>query len=108
MFMNDSARFKVLADPHRQAIVERLAQGPATVVELTRTLGLSQPAVSHHLKLMRAAQLVRFAPSGASNVYHIDPEGLAAMRAWLDQHWTRALETYQTLVEKEPTDDDAH
>jgi DNA-binding transcriptional ArsR family regulator len=106
--MNDTARFKILADPHRQAIVERLSSGPATVVELTKSLGLSQPAVSHHLKLMRDAQLVRFSPSGASNVYHIDPAGLAAMRAWLDQHWTRALETYQSLLEQEPSDDDSH
>ena len=58
--MNDTARFKVLADPHRQAIVERLSSAPATVAELTRALGISQPAVSHHLKLMREAELVRF------------------------------------------------
>jgi DNA-binding transcriptional ArsR family regulator len=104
--MNDTARFKVLADVHRQAIVEHLSAGPATVVELTKVLGLSQPAVSHHLKLMREAQLVRFAPSGASNVYQIDPAGLAAMRAWLDQHWSRALAAYEDSFE-DVTDKDA-
>lgn len=106
MLMNDKARFKVLADPHRQAIVERLSASPATVAELTKALGISQPAVSHHLKLMREAELVRFAPSGASNVYHIDPRGLASMRAWLDQHWSRALQAFQDSFAEEKPDDD--
>jgi DNA-binding transcriptional ArsR family regulator len=98
--MNEAARFKVFGDPQRQAIVERLSEGPATVRELTDSLGLSQPAVSHHLKLMREAELVRCTPSGASNVYSIDPTGLAAMRAWLDRYWRRALGAYGASFEQ--------
>lgn len=104
--MDNAARFKVLSDPHRQRIVERLSTGPATVRQLTDALGISQPAVSHHLKLMREAELVRFEPSGASNVYSIDPAGLAAMRAWLDRHWTRALAAYQDSFPENWHDDD--
>jgi DNA-binding transcriptional ArsR family regulator len=106
MSMNDTARFKVLADPHRQLIVERLSRAPSTVRELTNSLGLSQPTVSHHLKLMREAELVRFSPSGASNVYYIDPAGLAAMRAWLDQHWERAIQSFQGVMDDEAGHDD--
>ena len=98
--------FAVLAEPTRRRILDLLRERERSVGELVAALGISQPAVSHHLKLMREAELVRFAPSGASNVYYIDPAGLASMRAWLDQHWTRALKAFEdSFVEKKPDDD---
>jgi DNA-binding transcriptional ArsR family regulator len=103
--MDDRERFKVFADPHRQHIVERLSSSPATVRELTEGLALSQPAVSHHLRLLREAEIVRFEPSGASNVYYVDPKGLDAMRAWLDRHWSLALASYQAALNDQENQD---
>lgn len=102
--MKQSLALRALADPYRQQIVERLSVGPASVRELTQLLGLSQPTVSHHLKLMKDAGIVASVPAGASNVYHIDPHGLAPLRAWLDQHWARALTAFKEVVEQDGND----
>lgn len=63
---------------------------------------VSQSAVSQHLKVLKETSLVRVEPKGASNVYHIDPAGLAMMRAWLDQFWSKTLAAYKLAVEQPP------
>lgn len=83
-----------LADPTRRRVLELVAERPRSVAELTRALPVSQPAVSQHLKVLREARLVRAVPEGARNVYHLDPHGLAEMRAWLDRMWDDALRTF--------------
>lgn len=55
---------------------------------------MSQPAVSQHLRVLREARLVRAEPRGASNVYHVDPQGLGEMRAWIDSMWDAALTAF--------------
>ncbi|CCF00551.1 putative ArsR family transcriptional regulator (plasmid) [Sinorhizobium fredii HH103] len=89
-----------LADPTRRRVFELVAQRPRSVAELTHSLPVSQPAVSQHLKVLRDAHLVRAEPRGASNVYHIDPQGLEDMRAWLDSMWTDALGSFQEAINK--------
>jgi DNA-binding transcriptional ArsR family regulator len=93
--------FAALADPTRRRVFELVAESPRSVAELARSLPVSQPAVSQHLKVLRAAQLVRSETSGARHVYHVDPHGVGLMRAWLDRMWTDALESFRAEIEAE-------
>ena len=97
----DYAQIAALADPTRRTIFERVAQRPCSVAEITRTLPVSQSAVSQHLKVLKEAQLVRMQPRGARNIYHIDPAGLGRMRAWLDRLWGGALDEFKLKAEME-------
>jgi DNA-binding transcriptional ArsR family regulator len=93
--------FAALAEPMRQAIVERLAEGPMSVGELAAGLPVSRPAVSQHLKVLKEAELVRDEAQGTRRLYRIDPAGLGAIRRWLDRHWEQALAAYVEEVERE-------
>jgi DNA-binding transcriptional ArsR family regulator len=88
-----------LADPTRRRIFERLRTGPQAVGALARRMPVSRPAVSQHLKVLKEAGLVADRPEGTRRVYYIDPDGLGALRAWVDQFWDRALENFQAEVE---------
>lgn len=90
-----------LADGTRRAIVERLAHGPTAVGELARDLPVSRPAVSQHLKVLKAAGLVRDRAAGTRRVYQLDPTGLEAMRAELDRFWAQALASYAAAIDEE-------
>src|SRR6201993_791394 len=88
-----------LADPTRQQVFESLKSGPKPVGAIARGLPVSRPAVSQHLKVLKEAGLVADQPEGTRRVYYIDPGGLGALRAWLDQFWDQALAAFQTEVE---------
>ena len=96
---NASNALAALADPTRRAVFERLAGGSRTVGELASGLPVSRPAVSQHLKVLKSAGLVADRSEGTRRVYSIDPAGLGALRAWLDQFWDLALEGFQAEVE---------
>ena len=75
-----AARFKALADPTRVAIVNRLAQAEETCVcDLTAVFRLSQPTISHHLKVLREAGLVESSRRGTWAYYRVVPESLTAL-----------------------------
>ena len=95
-----------LGDPTRRAIFERIAQKPAAVGEIAEQLPVSRPAVSQHLKVLKAAGLVTESAEGTRHIYRLDPRGIGAMRDWLDQHWDRALAAFKDFVEdpKEPNE----
>ena len=79
-----AVRFKALGDPTRVAIVNRLAQADETFVcDLTAAFELSQPTISHHLKVLRDAGLVDFDRRGTWAYYRIVPEALGALAAAL-------------------------
>jgi DNA-binding transcriptional ArsR family regulator len=88
-----------LADPTRRRIFERLKSGPQPVGAIARKMPVSRPAVSQHLKVLKEAGLVADRPEGTRRVYYIDPDGLGALRAWVDQFWDRALENFQAEIE---------
>src|SRR5260370_41578459 len=90
-----------LADPTRRRVFERLASGPAAVGEIAAGLPVSRPAVSQHLKALKHAGLVSDRPDGTRRVYQIDPTGLGAIRAWLDQFWGEALDAFKSEVERQ-------
>jgi DNA-binding transcriptional ArsR family regulator len=97
---NVSAALAALGDPTRRSVFERLARRPHSVGELARGLPVSRPAVSQHLKILKAAGLVADRAEGTRRVYHVDPAGLAAIRIWLDQFWSEALDAFQREVER--------
>ena len=77
--------FSALGDVTRRTLFMRLNSGPMNVGRLAQGMGVSRPAVSQHLKILREAGLVREHREGRKHLYEIDPEGLAALRRWLDQ-----------------------
>ena len=90
-----------LADPTRRRVFDALRSGPKPVGLIAAQLPVSRPAVSQHLKVLREAGLVGDRPEGTRRVYYIDPRGLAALRALLDQFWDQALAAFQAEVEKD-------
>lgn len=90
-----------MADRTRRTIVERLASAPCAVSELARDLPVSRPAVSQHLKVLKAAGLVRDHAEGTRRVYRLDPAGIAALRSDLDRFWTQALSGFKEIAEQE-------
>jgi len=97
---NSNALFAALADPTRGEIFERLQSGGRSVSEIARGFPVSRPAVSQHLKVLKQAGLVADRAEGTRRVYYIDPQGLAAVRQWLDQFWEVALTAYAAEVER--------
>ena len=86
--MQDSldTTFAALADPTRRAIIARLADGDATVSELVEPSGLSQPAISKHLKVLENAGLVSRRRVAQSRPCHLEAEPLEAVDRWLDRY----------------------
>jgi DNA-binding transcriptional ArsR family regulator len=91
-----------LADPMRRSLMERLRGGPLAVGELARGLPISRPAVSQHLKVLKAARLVTDRAEGTRRVYRIDPQGLGEIRRWLDQFRDASLATFGLDVPRNP------
>jgi DNA-binding transcriptional ArsR family regulator len=93
--------FDALGDPTRRALFERLAVRPSAVVDLAADLPVSRPAVSQHLKVLKAAGLVRDVRDGTRRIYSLNPEGLAGLRDYLDRFWNTALASFKVRVEAE-------
>ena len=88
-----------LGDATRRAIFERLADRPLAVRELADELPVSRPAVSQHLKVLKEAGLVLDRRAGNRRIYQLNPDGVGALRADLEQFWNKALATYKEVVE---------
>ena len=100
MRTNQAEAFTALGDPTRRAIFESLAARPRAVGEIARELPVSRPAVSQHLKVLKGAGLVVDRPAGTRRIYAVDPDGVEAMRAYLDQFWSKTLAAYKAVVEQ--------
>jgi DNA-binding transcriptional ArsR family regulator len=92
--------FAALADPSRRQVFERLRAGPAPVGDIAKGMPVSRPAVSQHLKVLKEAGLVIDRAEGTRRIYAIDPEGIAALRSWLDQFWDDVLVAFAAEVER--------
>jgi DNA-binding transcriptional ArsR family regulator len=90
-----------LGDPTRRAIFERLAERPRAVGELARELPVTRPAVSQHLKVLKAAGLVVDRRDGNRRIYRLDPDGLEAVRAYFDRFWNQALVAFKEAAERD-------
>jgi DNA-binding transcriptional ArsR family regulator len=95
--------FRALADPTRRAIFERLTHGEAPVKELQGRFGVSQPAVSQHLKALRAAGLVSERREGRLVIYRVEPEGLRPLVNWIEHYqafWLERLDRLKQLLKE--------
>jgi DNA-binding transcriptional ArsR family regulator len=95
----------VLGDSTRRAIFERLAEGPCSVGDLAEQLPVTRPAVSQHLRVLKDAGLVFDRPDGTRRLYQLDPEGVGALRAYVDRFWTQSLAAFKAAAEQEPKED---
>ena len=96
--------FRTLADPTRRAIFERLSRdGELTVRALTDHSGVSQPAVSKHLAVLKLAGLVRARREGRQTHYSARPQGLAPLIDWMSLYgafWRDRFNRLETLLKR--------
>jgi DNA-binding transcriptional ArsR family regulator len=96
--------FRALADPTRRALFEELTRrGEQTVHALTHYAGVSQPAVSKHLTVLKRARLVRHRREGRETHYRAEPDALAPMVDWLNHYgafWRERFDQLESLLER--------
>jgi len=91
--------FQTLGDPARFAIVEHLMKAPHSVQELADKLPISRPAVSRHLRLLKANRFVLDEARGAQRIYRLRPENLAALRDYFERLWAEAQRRFVITAE---------
>src|SRR3954454_15786892 len=95
---------RALADPTRRAVFERIVScDEITVVELTRGSGVTQGAISQHLKSLKQAGLVAERPDGRKVYYRVQPEGLAPLADWMSHYgvfWRTRFTNLRTLLKE--------
>jgi DNA-binding transcriptional ArsR family regulator len=102
--MTVDAVMRTLADPTRRAVFERIVNAEEiTVAELTRGSGVTQGAISQHLKLLKQAGLVADRPEGRNVHYRADPKGLAPLVDWMALYavfWRERFASLRTLLKE--------
>jgi DNA-binding transcriptional ArsR family regulator len=100
--------FEIIAEPNRRAILSLLVASEQSVAEIEQELGMSQPTVSKHLRVLRDAGIVEFTVDAQRRVYRLRPEPLREVDAWLAQfrrYWSArvdALERHLDRIEQKP------
>jgi DNA-binding transcriptional ArsR family regulator len=97
--------YAALAEPHRRQILDLLRTGERPVADLVAHLGLSQPGVSKHLKVLREAGLVVARTQGKQRMYALRPEPLVEVVQWLEPYqmlWSSRLDALERHLEEEP------
>jgi DNA-binding transcriptional ArsR family regulator len=92
-----------LADPTRRRIVETLAAGPLSSGQIAERFTISAPAISQHLKTLKAAGLVRVRSEAQRRIYELDPDGVEAVAGWADglrRHWSAQLSALEAGLSK--------
>jgi DNA-binding transcriptional ArsR family regulator len=92
-----------LGDPTRRTVFKRLRGGARSVSEIAAGLHVSRPAVSQHLKILKAARLVTARAEGTRRLYAVDTRGVEALRTWLDGFWDETLTAFKEAAEREAT-----
>ena len=90
-----------LGDPTRRLVFKRLRNATRSVREIAEGLHVSRPAVSQHLKVLKAAGLVVVRAEGTRRLYAVDTRGIEALRRWLDGFWDDALAAFAEAAEQE-------
>src|SRR5690554_112842 len=97
------AVFSALGEPGRLRIVELLRLGPHAVGDIVERLGMRQPQVSKHLKVLAQAGLVRVQPRARHRIYHLDADAFEQMREWVDSFeelWAARLDSLGRYLEE--------
>lgn len=98
-----TATFEVLAEPQRRRILELLRQGELPVGQLVEALGLSQPAVSKHLRVLRQAGLVTATADAQRRLYRLEPGPLKSLDEWLAPYralWNTSLDALERHLDR--------
>lgn len=97
----------VLGDPVRRRLVELLARGDRASGDLTEVIraefGISQPAVSNHLRVLRDAGFARSAPDGSRRIYSLEGERMTEVQSWVDEQlgfWSNRLDALETELRR--------
>jgi DNA-binding transcriptional ArsR family regulator len=96
--------FKALSHPIRRGIVERLAEGPATVGEATRDFAVSKPAISKHLKVLERTGVVKREIDGRVHRLSLEPDVLSVAADWMDRQralWERLFDVVDDYLKEE-------
>lgn len=99
-----AALFEILAEPNRRRVLDLLRERERTVGELVDALGMSQPAVSKHLRVLRDAGLVEARVDAQRRIYTLCPQPLAEVDAWLEPYrkfWRGKLASLQRHLESD-------
>jgi DNA-binding transcriptional ArsR family regulator len=94
-----------LGDPTRRLVFKRLRSGARSVQEIADRMDVSRPAVSQHLKVLKAARLVVDRAEGTRRLYAVDARGVEALRTWLEGFWDEALGAFKRAAEREAARD---
>jgi DNA-binding transcriptional ArsR family regulator len=97
--------FDAMGDPTRRHILQLLGGEPQSVSALADQLPVSRPAVSRHLRLLKEAGLVDEEAAGTRRIYRVRPEGVDAVRAYLEQVWGEATLRFRMLAENTTPED---
>ncbi len=93
-----------LSDPTRQRIVEMLAAGALSSGDIASRFALSPPAISQHLKTLRAAKLVTVRAEAQKRIYQLDPEGVRDLGEWVDRiraFWNPKLDALEAALKND-------
>jgi DNA-binding transcriptional ArsR family regulator len=96
-----SATLSALADPTRRAILQRLAEGAATVNEIAEPFDISLPAVSRHLKVLETAGLISRGREAQWRPCQLEPQALKSVDEWLDHYrrfWTGSFDKMDAYI----------
>ena len=99
-----SRSLSALSDPTRRAIMARLARGEANVAQLAQPFGISQPAISRHLKVLETAGLIETRQSGPSRFRRLKPGALDEVSAWIAELrnlWSDRFDRLEDFLEAE-------
>ena len=102
--------FAAVADPTRRRIIDLLALGERPVNDVVAELGVAQPQVSKHLRVLKEAGLVQARRAGRQRLYRVDGDGLRTLRDWIatfDRFWSHQLNRIKASAERgaRPTGD---
>jgi len=97
----EESALDALGDPTRRAVLKRLRGHGRSVGEIAEGMQVSRPAVSQHLKILKAARLVTVHAAGTRRVYAVDTRGIESLRKWLDGFWDEALSAFAAAAERE-------
>ncbi len=100
--------FMILSDPNRRQILNLLLDGPRPVNSVVDNIGMSQPVVSKHLRILKDAGLVNVTPDGQRRLYSIRPEPLLEIENWLTPYrafWKGKIDALSDYLDESTTEE---